>query len=130
MRAWSAPRWVLLAPQGLGLVAFVLASYPLITCVKPGLCAVTRDVADVLSLAFPNGLIWLLMFATPNFGIAFSCVLLLDLALALAIWRLAPPRLSLRQLLVFFLAWLVLWAVMLWLFPYFAGWGWALGHRG
>lgn len=112
------------------MAAFVLASYPLVTCVKPGLCSTTRDLADLLCFAFPNGLIWLLMFATPNFETAFACVILLDLVMAAAIWRLAPARLSLRQLSAFFLAWLGLWGLALWLFPHFAGWGWALGHRG
>lgn len=120
---------MLLAPQALSLVALVVASYGWIPCREPGFCSNAKDFLEVLSLAFPSGLIWFLMFATPNFEVALCGVIVLDLAIAVATWRLAPARLSLPQVTAFFLVWLALWGLTLWFFPYLADWGWALGHQ-
>ena len=117
----KAPRWLLLAPMGLGLLGYTVSTLTTGRC--EGLCGRVTESLDWAGIIFPNiPAFWLSLYLPPDLPLEPWVDVALAFSLAglwfWAAWRWLPPRLSAVQFGGVCLAWALLSLVTFWMTPW------------
>lgn len=131
-RRMTLSRWMVLAPVAASFAAVLAFNGGAVDCAGDAdvICEAVRTTVELVSYGFPHGFAWLFLFLTPSYFVTLSLLALIDVGLALLVWRLAPPRLTAPQLAGFWVAWCGVSGVLIWCVPDLMSWGWALAHPG